>query len=107
VYVTDLIRVHEAGVTHHVAAVRQVNRQHRAAPELDVGRAVTMDVRVFRRAKIAPVEQRLDAPQKFGTGRHHVNELAVLRARLTHDDAPVLLDDLRFDFARMLVHQSL
>ena len=34
--VAHLIRVHEARVTHHVAAVRQVNRENRAATELDV-----------------------------------------------------------------------
>ena len=27
-----LVRVHEAGIAHHVAAVRQINGQHRSAP---------------------------------------------------------------------------
>jgi hypothetical protein len=65
-----------------------------------------MHVLVFRRAKIAPVKKRLDASQEVRAGRHHVNELAVLRAGLTHQNAPVLFDDLRFDFTRMLVHQG-
>ena len=33
--VPDLIGIHEAGITHHVAAVGQVDRQHRAAAVLD------------------------------------------------------------------------
>ena len=36
----DLVRVHEARVAHHVAAVREVDRQHRTAPVLDRRRAV-------------------------------------------------------------------
>ena len=36
--VADLVRVHEARVAHHVAAVRQVDREHRAAAVLDATR---------------------------------------------------------------------
>ena len=31
----DLVRVHEAGIAHHVAAVRQIDRQNRSAAVLD------------------------------------------------------------------------
>src|ERR1043165_2176273 len=61
VNIADLIRIHEARVAHHVAAIRQVNREHCAATELDVGRAVTMNVGVFGCAKISPEEERFDA----------------------------------------------
>src|SRR5438105_1751909 len=34
-YETDLVRIHEARIAHHVAAVRKINRQDRTAPVLD------------------------------------------------------------------------
>jgi hypothetical protein len=64
-----------------------------------------MNVLVFGGAEVATEEERLDALEKRRVGRHHVFELAVLRAGLAHDDLAVLFDDLRLDFARMLVHQ--
>ena len=54
--VTDLIRVHEARVAHHVAAVRQVDRQDRPAPVLDGRRAVIVQ-RVGDRIEIAARER--------------------------------------------------
>ena len=45
VHVADLIGVHEARIAHHVAAVGQVDRQHRAAAVLD-GRGAVIVQRV-------------------------------------------------------------
>jgi hypothetical protein len=58
-------------------------------------------------AKVATEEERFDAFEERRVGRHHVDELAVLRAGLAHDDLTVLFQNLRFDFARMLIHQRL
>lgn len=65
-----------------------------------------MDVLVFSDAEIASEEEGFDALEKRGVGRHHINELAVLRASLAHYNLAVLFDDLRLDFTWMLVHQS-
>ena len=32
VHKANLVRIHEAGIAHHVAAVGQIDRQHRSAP---------------------------------------------------------------------------
>ena len=47
----DLVRVHEAGVAHHVAAVRQVDGQHRAAAVLDGAAAVVVELLVVVRRR--------------------------------------------------------
>ena len=57
---TDLVRVHEAGVAHHVAAVRQVDRQHRAAAVLDRAAAVVVELLVVVRGDVAPGEDLLE-----------------------------------------------
>ena len=51
VNVADLVRIHEARIAHHVAAIGQVDRQHRAAAKLDIRCAVMMNVRIFGRAE--------------------------------------------------------
>jgi len=66
-----------------------------------------MYVFVFGGAKVATKEERLDALEKRRVSRHHIFELPVLRAILSHHDLAVVFDDLRFDLARMLVHQRL
>src|SRR6266478_3353643 len=66
-----------------------------------------MDMRVFCRFEIAPEEQRLNAFEKGRVGRHHIDELAVLRAGFAHHDLSVLFNNLCFEFAWVLVHQRL
>ncbi len=56
VNVADLIRVHKTRVAHHIAAVRQINGQNRAAPEFNVRSSVMMNVLVFGSFEIAPVK---------------------------------------------------
>ena len=51
-----------------------------------------MDVLVFSDAEIASEEEGFDALEKRGVGRHHINELAVLRASLAHYNLAVLFD---------------
>src|SRR6185503_2420312 len=106
VNVTNLVRVHEARVAHHVAAIRQVDSQNCAASKLNIRSAVTMYVFVFGSAEVATKEERLDAPQKFRVGRHHIFKLSVLRTIFAHHDLAVVFDDLSLDLAGMRVHQS-
>src|SRR5258705_3014173 len=47
VNIANLIRVHEAGIAHHVAAIGEVDSQNSAATKLDVRCAVMMDVGIF------------------------------------------------------------
>ena len=105
--VTDLIRIHKARIAHHVAAVRQIDREHGSAAEFDIARAVMMDVLVLCSLKIAAVKERFDALEKLRIGRHHIDKLAVRRAGLFHHDLAVFLDDLRLDLAGMRIHQDL
>src|SRR5882762_570215 len=64
-----------------------------------------MDVRIFGSLKVAAKKERFDALEKRGISCHYVNKLAMLRTSLAHDHLSVFFNYLRFDFARMFVHQ--
>ena len=58
--VADLVGVHEARIAHHVAAVRQIDRQDRAAPVFDGTRAVIMQALIVVGTNIAAGKVLLD-----------------------------------------------
>ena len=102
----DLVRVHEARVAHHVAAVGQVDRQHRAAAVLDRAAAVVVELLVVVGADVAAREHFFEVLEEGGVDRHHVLEVAVNRAVLHHQDLAVALEDGRLDLADLLVQQD-
>ena len=65
VHITDLICIHKARIAHHVAAVRQIDGEHRSAAKFNIRSPVVMDVFVLSRFKIAAVKQRFDAFEKL------------------------------------------
>ena len=60
-----------------------------------------MDVGILGRLEVAAEEERFDALEKARVGRQNVLELAVRRARLSHQHLSVFLDYLCLDLARM------
>ncbi len=107
VHETDLVGVHEARVAHHVAAVGEVDRQHRAAAVLDRAAAMVVQLLVVVGADVAAGEYLLEMLEERGVNRHHVFEVPVDRAVLDHDDLAVLLVDGRLDLADLFVEQGL
>ena len=103
----DLVRVHEARVAHHVAAVRQVDRQDRAAAVLDRAAAVVVELLVVVGSDVAAREGLLEVLEERRVDGHHVLEVAVDRAVLEHHDLAVLLGDRGLDLADLLVQQNL
>jgi len=97
-----LVGVHEAGVAHHVAAVGEVDGEHRAAAVRDGAGAVLVERGIVVRADVAAGEDLLDVPVERRVDRHHVFEAAVDGAFLDHQDLAIALDDLRFDLARLI-----
>ena len=76
--VADLVGVHEARIAHHVAAVRQVDGEDRAAAVLD-GRGAVVVQAIGDRLEVAAREQRLRcASRNAGIDGEHVGEGAVL-----------------------------
>ena len=100
-----LVGVHEAGIAHHVAAVRQVDRQHRAAAVLDGARSVIVQALVIVGANVAAGEVGFNPVQELGVNGHHVFKVAVLGAILQHPDLAVALDDVGLDLAGLLGEQ--
>ena len=103
----DLVGVHEAGIAHHVAAVGQVDGQHRAAAVGHGRGAVVVQVLVAFAVglDVAAGEALFEMLEEGGVDRHHVFKVAVLGAVLDHQNLAVALDDLGLDLAHLLVEQ--
>ncbi len=102
----DLVGVHEARVAHHVAAVGEVDREHRAAAVLDGAAAVVVQLLVVVRADVAAREHLFEVLEERGVDGHRVFEVPVDRAVLHHHDLAVLLVDGRLDLADLFVEQG-
>ena len=84
----------------------KIDGQHRSAAVLDRARAVVVKLFVVVRADVAAREAVFQVLEEGGVDRHHVFEMAVLRAILHHQDLAVALDDLRFDFADFFIQKD-
>ena len=102
----DLVGVHEAGIAHHVAAVGEVDGEHRAAAVGDGGGAVVVQLLVVVGADVAAGEDLFEVLEEGRVDGHHVFKVAVLGAVLDHQDLAVALDDLGLDFADLLIEQD-
>ena len=102
----NLVGVHEAGVAHHVAAVGEVDGEHRAAAVGDGGRTVIVQLLVVVGADIAAREHLFEVLREGRVDRHQVFELAVDGAFLDHEDLTVALDDVGLDFANLFVEEN-
>ncbi len=89
-----LVGIHEARVAHHVAAVGEIDRQHRAAPVGDGARTVLVQAGIVVRADVAAGEYVFQVLEERRVDGHHVFEVAVHRAILHHQDLAVALDHL-------------
>ena len=104
----DLVGVHEAGIAHHVAAVGEIDGEHRAAAVGHGRGAVVVQLLVALAvgADVAAGEALFEVLEEGGVDRHHVFKVAVLGAVLDHQDLAVALDDLGLDLAHLLVEQD-
>src|SRR5262245_43470053 len=103
--VTDLVRVHEAGIAHHVAAVRQVYRQNCAATVLNRAASVIVKPFVSVGWNIAAGEVLFDPFQELHVDGHNVFGAAVLWAVFDHPDLTVTFDDLSLYLTDLLVEK--
>ena len=103
--VSNLIGVHEARVAHHVAAVRQVDRQHGATAVLDRGSPVAMDQVVAQGPIITSWKTPLYRSRELRVDREQVFKRTVLLAILADENLAVFLDEVRLDLAHVAVHQ--
>ncbi len=103
---TDLVRVHEAGIAHHVAAVGQIDGEHRSAAVLNGRRAVVVELLVGVGANIAARENVFQVLGECRVDGHDVFEVPVLGAIFDHHDLAVFFDDGGLDFADLGVAQD-
>src|ERR1700712_19599 len=94
VYEANLVRVHKAGVAHHVAAVRQIDRQNRTTSVRNSRSAMIVKLLVIVGADIAARKDLFKILEEGGVNRHDVFEMSMDRAILHHQDFAVTLDDL-------------
>ncbi len=103
----DLVGVHEAGIAHHVAAVGQVNGEHRPTAMLHCAGAVVVQLFVVVRGDVAPGENVFQVLEEFGVHGHHVFKVAMDGAIFHHQDLAIALNDRGFDLACFFVEQDL
>jgi hypothetical protein len=103
VHEADLVGVHEARVAHHVAAIRQINGQDRAATVFDRARPVIVKLLVVVRLYVAARKHRFDVREELRVDRHHIFVVAVRGTVLDHPYLAVALYDLGLDLAHLLV----
>src|SRR3989454_310795 len=104
--VADLIGVHEAGIAHHVAPIREIHREDRSPAELNGRRPMVVEV-VLRHAEVAARIELLHSPKEASVDGHQILEVTVPGAVLLHVDLVVLLHDTGLDFARLSLDQDL
>src|SRR5207248_3016282 len=100
---SNLVRVHKARVTHHVAAIRKIDGENRAAAMLDGAAAVVVQFFVVVGTDVPAGEGLLEVPEELRIDGQDIFEMSVDWAILYHQDFSVALDDLRLDFAGLLV----
>ena len=100
---TDLVGVHETWITHHVAAVREIDRKH--GPSTIPDRAGSMIVKglVVVRLDIAARKRCLYVFQEFLIDSHQIFEVTMNRAILDHPDLSVTFDNLGFDLTNLFI----
>ena len=99
----NLVGVHKAGVAHHVAAVRQIDGEHRSAAVGDGGRTMIMQLFVVVGADVAAREDVLKVLEEGRVHGHQVFELAVGGALFHHPYFAIAFDHLGLDFAQLVV----
>ncbi len=105
---SNLVGIHEARIAHHVAAVCEVDSEHRAASVSHGGGAVVVQLLGGGavRADVAAGEAFFKVLEEGWVDGHHVFEVAVLGAVLHHQDLAVALDDLGLDLADLFIQQD-
>ena len=104
-HIAHLVGVHEARITHHVAAVGKVHGKDGPTAITDRAGAVVVEVLVVVGGNITSREVIFDPRQKLRVNGHDVFVTAVDRAFLDHPHLAVPLDDLGLDFAHLLVDE--
>src|SRR6266404_8891750 len=99
VYETHLVCVHKAWITHHVAAVGQIHRQHGATTVLNGTSAVIMQGLIVMSSDVATGEHFFDVRQELRVNSHHILEVSVSQAVLDHPDLAISFEDLRLNLA--------
>jgi len=101
--VADLVGIHEAGIAHHVAPVREIDSEDRAASVFHRRSSMMVQMFVLMGTDVAAGENIFEVLREFGVNRHQVFEVPVLGAVLDHPDFAVAFDDLGLDLADFFV----
>ncbi len=102
----DLVRVHEAGIAHHVATVGQIDGENRSAAVLHGRSTVVVQLLVSVGANVAARENVFQVLGECRIDGHDVFEVPVLGAIFDHHDLAVFFDDGGLDFADLGVAQD-
>src|SRR5208337_2379834 len=97
----NLVGIHEAGGAHHVAAVGQIDGEHRYAAVGDRAGTVFVQRGIVVGSDVAAGKNVFQVLKERRVDGHNVFEMTVNGAILHHEDFAIALDNLGFDFARL------
>jgi hypothetical protein len=100
--IADLVGIHEARITHHVATIGEVNGEHRATTVFDCAGTMVVESFIVVSPNVATWKVLFDPFQELHIFGHHVFKLAVFRAVFHHPNLTVALQDRRFDLADVI-----
>src|SRR5262249_13955689 len=89
-----------------VAAVRQINREHRPAAVLDGTAPMIVQLLVVVRRNVSAGKDLFDVLEKRRVDRQRVFVMAVDRTVFNHQDLSFTLKDGRLDLADLLVQEN-
>ncbi len=101
-----LVRVHEARVAHHVAAIREVDGQHGATAVLDRAAAVVVQLLVVVGADVSTGKHIFEMLEERRVHRHHVLEMAMKGTVLHHQNLSVSFQNRGLDLADLFIQQD-
>jgi hypothetical protein len=103
--ISNLVGIHEAGIAHHVAAVREIDGEHRSAAVLDRTASVVVKALIAVRRNVSAGEILLNPFQELDVNGHQIFGSSMLGAVLYHPDLAISLNDVRLNFADLLMQQ--
>ena len=102
--IANLVGVHETGVTHHVAAVGEIDGEHRTSAVANRGATVIVKPRLGW--EISSGKEPFHACQKRGIDGEHVGESPVVGTAFLYDDSSISLENLSLDLTHMVVDEG-
>src|SRR5262245_10078927 len=105
-YQTNLVRVHETRVAHHVAAIGKVDRENCAPSIADRTVAVIVNSLIAMRSDVPTGKNCFEMPQQLWGDRDYVFTVSMSSAIFNHEDSAVSFEDGGLYFSHAFTEEN-